>query len=337
MPEGLKTDFAAVFLNHCSQTTLKNRVMLGIYSDIKKPVSPKKNKKCWHTQDPDRRSLKQTSLDSYFSKSNDKQGDNQGLSSLEDFLKAATVVKLHHNTLILMGTSATRTHKNIWLDPKLRPNLHTSINLYTRKVWDQQIVPLPAAGRGFCIGIVFDFGDYILLFNSRDCPFEISWRKCKKNLFPSPLSLPYSTTGTILDHPADNETLLQAYHLWLSSTVRFSGKHWLSMEPVWVAIQNDHAAFDTFGMYATSILCFLAGSCSMPFENGVPLYRLKRALSYDHIGLCATLEDQISYKEDLYVYRNEKCSISIIADRAFNVWVIEQSQGNIPKFDVFHL
>ncbi len=58
---------------------------------------------------------------------------------------------------------------------------------------------------------------------------------------------------------SNNETLLQAYHLWLSSTVRFSGKHWLSMEPVWVAIKNDHAVFDAFGMYATSVLCFLAG------------------------------------------------------------------------------
>ncbi len=49
-------------------------------------------------------------------------------------------------------------------------------------------------------------------------------------------------------------------------------------------------------------------------------------MSYDHIGLCATLEDQISYKEDLYVYPNEKCSISVIADRAFDVWDIKQLQ-----------
>ncbi|KAK0444486.1 hypothetical protein EV421DRAFT_1735275 [Armillaria borealis] len=335
MPEGPKTDFAAAFLNHCSQTTLKDRVILGIYGDIKKPVSPKKNKKL----------VTYTGSESAtFETSNDKQGDNQGSSSLEDFLKAATGHFCH-----------LHTHKNIWPDPKvipelanddsydaflkadlkliralyhqrwyilefpnhrffsLQPNLHTSINLYTRKVWDQQIVPLPAAGRGFCIGIVFDFGDYILSFNSRDCLFEISWCKCKKNPFPSPLSLPYSATGIVLDHPVDNETLLQAYHLWLSSAVRFSGKHWLSMEPVWVAIKNDHAVFDAFGMYATSILCFLVafptvrspsvdanlGSCSMPFKNGAPLSRLKRALSYDHISLCATLEDQISYKEDL--------------------------------------
>lgn len=61
---------------------------------------------------------------------------------------------------------------------QLWPNLHISINLYTRKIWDLQIVPLLAAGRGFCIGIVFDFGDYILWFNSRDGLFEVSVCSC---------------------------------------------------------------------------------------------------------------------------------------------------------------
>ncbi|KAK0456928.1 hypothetical protein EV421DRAFT_1729452 [Armillaria borealis] len=37
---------------------------------------------------------------------------------------------------------------------QLQPNLHTSINLYTQMVWNEQIMPLPAMGCSFGIGTV---------------------------------------------------------------------------------------------------------------------------------------------------------------------------------------
>ncbi|KAK0433838.1 uncharacterized protein EV420DRAFT_1488932 [Desarmillaria tabescens] len=58
-------------------------------------------------------------------------------------------------------------------------------------------------------------------------------------------------------------------------------------------------------------------------------------MSYDHVGLCATLEDQISHKDNIYIYCNAKCSVSATADRAFDLWDFEQSQDMDLCFDVF--
>ncbi|KAK0439642.1 hypothetical protein EV421DRAFT_1737803 [Armillaria borealis] len=327
MPEGPETDFAASFLVHCCQTTLKDLVLLGVYGDLKKPGVPKKKEKATgssktmpkKTQEKKTKkpAFTQSLLDPFMAKEKEKAvieeppgpgvvDNDGGANEMSDILdgnvagslKSATIVKLRHCTPIFRGTSALSKQKNIWPDAKvvseleyddseevfvkadlhpltglyhqrwyilkfsnnryfaLRPNLHTSINLYTHAIWEEQIVPLPAGGRGFGIGVVFDFGRFVLSFNTKDCLFEILWYK-SANPFPSPLCLLYTMTGVVINN--DENTLLYAYYAWLGSSIKFCQDHWHSAEPTWMAIKADHSAFDAFGMYATTVVCFLAG------------------------------------------------------------------------------
>ncbi|KAK0436969.1 uncharacterized protein EV420DRAFT_1487295 [Desarmillaria tabescens] len=304
MPKGPEMDFAVSFLIHCCDNTLKGPILRGVYGDLKRPGSPQsiakdrakgqdislqqKNQE----QEIKKPALKQSSLDSFTKRkrlhmtgtatsASAGRGEDEN-GRVSDSLKSAKIVRLRYNTPIFRGTFSVSKQKNIWPDPRVVPEL--------------------------------EYSDGPEAFLNSDT-----------NPFLSPLYLPYSLTGTISD---DAEVLLHAYHAWLRAVVKFCGNHWLSVEPTWTVIKWDHSAFDTFGMSSTldanlrgrTVLC--EATYTFLFSSHLKnKCRLKKALSYDHVGICATLQEQINYKNEL-----------VAADHAFDIW----NEGQGAKFDVFH-
>ncbi|KAJ3536588.1 hypothetical protein NMY22_g5976 [Coprinellus aureogranulatus] len=98
---------------------------------------------------------------------------------------------------------------------------HSSIQLYTRKVWQESIMRVDRENRGFRIAIAFEFKDYFLSFNSIDLVVKPVWRV----LSAEDLALPVVERLKLgVDVYRDYAGFLEAVAKWILHRRRGSSK-----------------------------------------------------------------------------------------------------------------
>ncbi|KAJ7572285.1 hypothetical protein C8J56DRAFT_1069015 [Mycena floridula] len=121
---------------------------------------------------------------------------------------------------------------------------HTSVQLYTREVWENSICKVNKATRRFQIGLAIEFKDYILAFISLDFLFQPRWVESLDDL-----PIPHPDVFT------DFSAFLVAVCRWM--TLRFESRS--ARTGLIVDVLQGTLEFHGVGAYTAVELCFLAG------------------------------------------------------------------------------
>ncbi|KAJ7577909.1 hypothetical protein C8J56DRAFT_1170696 [Mycena floridula] len=121
---------------------------------------------------------------------------------------------------------------------------HTSVQLYTREVWENSICKVNKATRRFQIGLAIEFKDYILAFISLDFLFQPRWVESLDDL-----PIPHPDVFT------DFSAFLVAVCRWM--TLHFESRS--ARTGLIVDVLQGTLEFHGVGAYTAVELCFLAG------------------------------------------------------------------------------
>ncbi|KAH7906784.1 hypothetical protein BJ138DRAFT_1104858 [Hygrophoropsis aurantiaca] len=156
-----------------------------------------------------------------------------------------SIEELELQDISYTGRTLVMDFRDLWL--QVQYLTHTSVQFYTRSMWERSIAGVNKEVRGFKMGMAIEFDDYFLAFPSIDMVFQSQpvWSESSAAL-PTQLADVYEQRCTFIQRVVD----------WMSMRFHSQSKR----DGLFTAVIRDaNTVWGGVGVYTSSELAFLAG------------------------------------------------------------------------------